>query len=248
MGKINGQQTTTSSVDPATANYIRMIMAAARGAGSAQLPGASPYMTNAASSLQQQEQLGLTGSRALAGDSTAVQALMSPYINKVIDTNNAAWQKINQQTQQQVNANATGAGAFGGTRYGVALGNALNANNAAQAQQTAELYQSALNDAMQRAGTLSGQGETAAQGAASLGDAIRNIQISQNPDVQMMNYLKTAFSGLPYGTAQTATSTGGSNPLLGALGGLLTTSKLSGDFWKGPWGQLTGALIGGLGA
>lgn len=247
MGGKAGKTVQSTQLDPQTQQYIDEIMAAAHRAGIAQLPGVSPYMQQGADTYANLQRGGNFGLQALMGDQGAVNALMSPFVSNVVDANNAVWKRINGQTAAQLAADATRSGAFGGDRYAVGLGSALSANNTQQAAQSAGLYSSAFADAMQRAGLLAGQGASAAGAGAQLGDRMRDIQISNDPNVQLMNYLKSAFSGLPYGATRTSSETSGGNPFLGALGGLVSMHGLGGA-WAGPWGMLGGALLGGLGS
>jgi hypothetical protein len=94
---------------------------------------------------------GNLGFSALTGDPNALAQFQNPYQQQVIDANNADWAHTNVQTQNQVNDAATQAGAFGGSRHGVAEGVALSNNNRAQQDQLAQLRSQGYNDAMSRA-------------------------------------------------------------------------------------------------
>lgn len=150
---------------------------------------------------------GNLGLSAMGGDKSAVDQLSSPYTQNVIDANSNDWNRVNAQTQMGVNAAATGAGAFGGSRYGVALGSALGANNAAQMTQSAGLRQAGYSDAMMRAQQMANFGMGAAGASAQLG------QYAGNPSLWSANVLKQGLLGMPYGT-NTSGTTGATNSRL----------------------------------
>ncbi len=154
------------NVDTQTRDYLSEIQNASRNAG---LSGPSPLVTGAAGYNTGLQNAGNLGVSALSGDQAATQQLMNPYQQQVIDANNAQWQHVNQQTQNQVNDRAMKAGAFGGSRQGVATGTALAANNLAQQGQTAGLLNSGYTDTMNRAQALASGGYAGAQANANLG-------------------------------------------------------------------------------
>lgn len=131
--------------------------------------GPSPLLNDAARYGTTAQTAGNLGFGALSGDPAAAAKLMNPYQQQVIDANNAAWQKTNLQTSNQVNDAATRTGAFGGSRHGVAEGVALANNNQAQAQQTAQLLQGGYRDAINQAGQLAGFGFQGAGMNSNLG-------------------------------------------------------------------------------
>lgn len=174
-----GTQSGQTGFDPLTDQFRQAIWGATQGAGG----GVPPAVQQALD--------------AISGNASAAQKFMNPYQQQVIDANNAQWQRTNQQTMNAVNDRATQARAFGGSRAGIATGEALAANNLAQQQQTAGLLQSGYRDAM-------GQ----AMNAANLGFT------AGSPDLWRLNILRQGFAGLPYGqtysgtTGRTSTGTG----------------------------------------
>jgi hypothetical protein len=179
--------TNTNSIDDTTKAHYGTIWdaaskAAADGPG-APLTGASSYYTG-------MQGAGGMGMRALTGDQTALSGFMNPYQQNVIDANNAQWARTNAQTANQINGMATAGNAFGGSRYGVALGQALAANNLNQQSQTAGLLSSGYNDAMTRAGTMAGMGYNAAGQNANLGFAGVG-----DPNLWAMNIYKQGSMG-----------------------------------------------------
>ncbi len=154
------------AVDTNTRGQLGNIQSAFDAAGQA---GPSPYATGAAQYNQGQMQAGNMGLAALGGNQAALGQLMNPYTQGVIGTNNNLWQQINQQTQNQVGQNATQAGAFGGSRQGVATGVALAQNNLQQANQNANLLNNQYGQAINQAQGLAGLGFAGSQANAGLG-------------------------------------------------------------------------------
>lgn len=235
MAKKKPQVTTasTSGMDLPTEQYIHNTEATAQQAGNygpgSVLNGAAGYGTSAMGA-------GNLGFGALSGNPGAVSQLMNPYISGVINANNDQWKNINAQTQNQVNGAATMGNAFGGSRYGVALGTALAHNAQTQSQQTAGLLDQGYGQAMNQAGQLAGYGMQGAGLNTNLG-----FGGVGNPYQWAMNMAKQGYMGP---TSQTMTGQqqqgGGSNPLSGALGGAEIGSMF------GPWGAGIGGVAGGL--
>lgn len=215
-----GKTTTTTGPDSQTQEYINKIMQSAQQQASAGAPGANPLTTGAGNYYGSAQTAGNLGLGALSGDPASVSQLMSPYQQQVIDANNTGWQRTNANSVNQVNDAATRTGAWGGSRAAIAQGTALSQNNQAQQQQTASLLNGGYTQAMGQATSLANLGMGGAQGAASLGDYLRNIQMQQQPGAYQSQVLKGALSGLPTGTTQTQTQSGN---WLSGLGGLLTT-------------------------
>lgn len=214
---------TQASVDPYTQGYLQQIGAAAQGAGMA---GPSPLVTGASGYNTGQMNAGNLGLSALSGNQGALQQLMNPYTQGVIGTNNNLWNQINQQTQNQVNDRATQAGAFGGSRQGVATGVALAQNNLQQANQNATLLNNQYGQAMNQAQGLAGLGFMGSQANAGLG-----MQGVGNPNQWLMNMMKQGFI-MP--TGQTGS------------GGSVTNGSQTG-FDLAKLAQAAGAMFGGGG-
>jgi len=167
FGDKNTKQTTNEEgVDAFTKGQLGSIWNAAQqnaqGGPGQLLTGAGQYGT-------QLQGGGSLGIGALSGDPASIQKLMNPYQQQVIDANNAEWQHTNAQTLNQVNDAATQAGAFGGSRHGVAEGVALSNNNRAQQGQTANLLSQGYGQAVNQAGQLAGYGLAGSQLNAGLG-------------------------------------------------------------------------------
>ena len=131
------------------------------------------------------------GLDALLGKPGAVQQFMNPYQGQVIDAINKQYGIGNQMAERQVNDSATRAGAFGGSRQGIALGTAMAENTRNRDAQIAGLLNSGFESAMGRAG----QAVNLGMGGAG------------SPEWWQMQQLRQGFAGLPYG--QTYRGTGG---------------------------------------
>lgn len=204
-------RTGATGFDAQTQAMIDQIM---RTTNAAAAGGAPPSVTGAQDFYGGATAAGATGLKALGGDTTAMQGLMSPYQQQVIDAANAQWDKTDKGTLRDVNDAATAARAFGGSRAAVTQGAALATNTLNRNSQVANLLQSGYADATNRAAQLAQFGFGGAGAGANLG------MLAGNPDLWRLSVLKQGFSGLPYGTTSTqgytGTSIGGKGEL--ALG------------------------------
>jgi hypothetical protein len=210
----NVQKTTqnnNTNIDAVSQGRTSDIWDAAQGAGNA---GPGPLLTGAAGYNTGAQGAGQTGLMALAGDTNAAKTLMNPYQQGVIDQNNIGWNKINAQTVNRTNDLATRAGAFGGSRHGVAEGVALGNNAQQQAQQTAGLLNTGFDNSMNRAGQLAQFGAQGANANSNLGFAGVG-----NPDMWRLQMLKQGYLG-PQGqqSAGAQTTFGGSFENRGSIG------------------------------
>lgn len=189
----NKSKTTSSGKsgpDAATQAKVDEIYGAAQRAGGAvptSVGGAQDYYTGA-------QTYGAQGNAALGGDAAAAAKYMNPYQSQVLDAMTAQFGVQNKMTENQMNDAATRAGAFGGSRHGIATGVALGENQRNQAAQYAGLLNSGFESAMGRAGQQAGMGFDAAGAGANLG------MTAGSPDLWKMNTLRGGFSGMPYGT------------------------------------------------
>lgn len=183
----------TQGPDAVTQGRVTDIYNAAQAAGG-QVPtgvsGAQDFYGNA-------QTYGQQGAAALGGDPTAVARYMNPYQDQVMNRMFDAFGRQNALTSKGVNDAATRAGAFGGSRHGVAEGVALGENGRNQQMQVASLLQGGYNDAMGRAAQSAELGFNAAGAGANLG------MTAGNPDLWRMNILRQGFQGMPYGTTYT---------------------------------------------
>ncbi len=156
----------------------------------------------------QQAQTGLTGAMQTAAGAgmspTAYQDYMDPFLDDVVQTAQADIARQGQMQQNQLGAQAVGAGAFGGSRQAIAQGE-IGRNTLEQQARTGErlrsagfaqasqLAQNAANQQLQQAQL----GGALAQGIAGLG------QMGQQMGVQDINTL-LGIGGLQQQQAQTA--------------------------------------------
>ena len=217
MGKnANANQSSYGSQtgpNQSTQDYLNQIQAAAKGAGAAgpgaAVQGAMGYNTAAMGA-------GNTGLAALSGDPTAVNQLMNPYMGQVVKATQDSYARTGTQAINQVDANATSMGAFGGSRNAVAQGSAQAQNAVNENQTIAGLLGTGYSQAMGQAGQLAQGGANAAGANANLG-----LQGADNPNLWMVNMLKNGFQGLPYGTSSSGNQNQFGTQIQASLGGLL---------------------------
>jgi hypothetical protein len=210
--KVSADKTTTSGgrsgtqgPDAITQAKIDEIYGTAQRAGGA-IPGS---IGGAQDFYSGQMGYGNQGNAALGGDAAAAAKYMNPYQSQVIDAMMAQFARGDKRTEMQMNDAATRAGAFGGSRHGIATGTALAENRVNQNAQIAGLLNSGFEGAMGRAAQQAGMGFNAAGAGANLG------MTAGNPDLWRMNILRQGFVGMPYGTQyqdrnnQATTKTGG---------------------------------------
>lgn len=229
-----GKQQTVTAPDATAQQRQAAVWQAAQNVGSPM--GPPPIEATQANGLYgnalNQGNLGLN---ALGGNGAAVQGLMNPYLNDVVGATQADWQHTNAQTAAQLGSMATQAGAFGGSRYGVALGDALANNNLQEQNQLANLRYGGFNDVMQRAGQLAGFGFGGAQGTTGLINYL-------DPRYRQLAAMQSGIASAPGGQTQTTTGKNGSDPLAGAIGGATVGAHF------GPWGAAIGGGLGLLGS
>ncbi|MCC2626372.1 MAG: hypothetical protein K0S14_22 [Thermomicrobiales bacterium] len=187
MSKPSGQQTVTNTPDEQTQRYRDEVMDAARNAsrqqytpyGGAEVAGMRPEQTMVSQRLgglydqygnlanqgavqqfngNQFVDQGLFGARALAGDQDATQQMMNPYLSGVVDQVKGQYGDLNAAAQTGIQDQATKAGAFGGSRHGVASGVASAEIAKGLGSQIAGLQHQGFNDAMGRASGLANLG------------------------------------------------------------------------------------------
>jgi hypothetical protein len=138
---------------------------------------------------------------------------MNPYQQQVLDAAGAQFDKSGLQAQNQVTQNAISAGAFGGSRTGVAQG--VAASNIARDRDSAMagVLAQGCGDAQQRAMQAAQFGF----GAEQFADPQRRAGL-----------LGSQMSGLPWGQVQTGQTPNYQNAASGFLGGALTAGSLFG--------------------
>lgn len=153
-----------------------------------------------------------------------IQGAMNPYMDQVIGGVRGEFDHLRSQAGMQTEQDATMAGAFGGSRQGVAEGVRLGELDRAQTGQIAGLMQGGYNQALQFA-----------EHQRSLQE--RQMQEPLFRNQQALNFMNLGMG--PVGTTQTQTTP--RNPLGSAAGGALAGSAF------GPWGAAIGGGVGLLG-
>jgi hypothetical protein len=242
MGKSSGSMTTTNGLDPLTQQWRQQLFNSAQAAGNTPGQGVDPLVGQAGQYFQNASRAGMMGMNALNGDQNAIQGMMNPYQGQVMDQYKAAHGDALAMTQRNVNDQMTKTGAFGGSRHGIAMGQALSGANRNFDQQSAQLLQGGYNDAMNRAGQMANMGFGAAHGMSGIGQINRNVAQENDPNYRRMMMMRQGLDGTPYGTTQTTPMQ--RNGASGFLGGAATGAQI-GSAIPG-LGTAFGAGIGGL--
>lgn len=232
MAKKGGSQTVTQRLDPETQAQIRKMFGFADAAGDTQMPGLSDATKQAMAGFGSASAGGNLGLSALGGDPNAIKSFMNPYNEDVINATMGDFSHLRDQTLGSVNDQATRAGAFGGSRHGVAEGVALGELGRGEQSALAGLRSSGFDSAMGRANGLANLGLAGNAGLAGLGEYARNVAIDQDPAMHRFAMQKAALTGTPYGTTQKTTAS--SNPLAAIMGALSTGAGLFGSFGGSP--------------
>jgi hypothetical protein len=262
VSKPSGNQVVTNKPDEDTLNRNRTIWERAQEVGSQpwadynapRVAGADPSMQGVGDQFQQGMQAGQTGMGALAGNQQDIASLMNPYQQNVIGALGTEYDRARNQAALGSNDAATQAGAFGGDRHALMVGERQGALDRSQMSDTANLLHGGFNDAMGRAGQLANLGMGAADRQFGLGDYNRQIA-QQGMDVNYGNFQQQRDWGLRNldilrGTNQGfQTGSTQSQPLhrnvgAGFIGGAATGAGVGGAF--GPLGAGIGAGIGGI--
>jgi hypothetical protein len=162
-------QSSTSAVDPATQRYVNMMRDRAT-QGMNELQGVGPMQANPALMQALQGLGGIQGGGALpsvmapsaGGVNADTMSLMNPFMQGVVDPTRAEFDHLRGLASVGANQQATGAGAFGGSRHGVMQGTRLGELDRGQASQIAQMLMGGFNNAQQGAFRLGDQSLTAA--------------------------------------------------------------------------------------
>jgi hypothetical protein len=196
---------------------------------------ANPNMVQAASNPYTQAstaQLGALGRTAQGLNQTAAQGMatyQNPYQQQVVDATIRDVGSAAQMGLNQIGAQAQGAGAFGGSRQGIAEAEALKGFNQQALDQVSRLNQQGFNTALgaaqsDRAAQMGAAGQLANLGAQSFGygQSIQNQQMNQGAmQQQMMQNLINAgkqqyagFTGQPLQNLNTMMGTISAQPTM----------------------------------
>jgi hypothetical protein len=170
------------------------------------------------------------GNFFLGADPRSIQEqasqFMNPYQSQVIDGVRGEFDFMRGQAMNSANANATQAGAFGGSRHGVMAGARLGELDRAQGQQIGQMLHSGWQDSMQ-------QGLQYSEYQRSLAE--RQAQEPMFRQQMAMNNLNAGMG--PWQPPKERPNRMGS-----AIGGATAGSAF------GPWGAAIGGGLGFLGS
>lgn len=155
------------------------------------------------------------GMDAILGKQGAINQFMNPYQQQVIDALNKQYGVGNEMALRTTNDAATRAGAFGGSRHGIAAGTALAENARNRDSQIAGLLGHGFEGAMGRAG----QAVNLGMGGAG------------SPEAWRLQQLRGGFAGMPYGQTYSGQSRGETSGYNFGAGGSFT-KPLFGVFGK----------------
>lgn len=189
--------------------------------------GANPAMTQAASNPYSQASAAQMGAMATyANPAARAQQMMNPYQQAVVDKTLRDVGSAAQLGMNQLGAQATAAGAYGGSRHGVAMAEAAKGYQQQALDAVGALNQQGYNQAMNDA-FRSAQGmQSAGQQSFGYGQQIQNMQMQQgamqqaamqqlidqarnqyqgyaNAPTQKMQLPLQALGMVPYSTSQT---------------------------------------------
>lgn len=253
-GAKGGGDTTTQKLEPADRQYLERIRGAAGAAagqpltqfGGQTVADANGLSVDAATQLQRNGGLFDLGVDALSGNADAMGKFYNPFETGVVDAASRDAQRLATEARMGIGDQATLSGAFGGSRHGVAEGQATGDIYNSAADRVAQLRYQGFSDAQTRALQAANLGMGINQQQFNAGDYFRNIQQDYNTsekdrfdeargwDVRNLGILQSGMTGLPYG--QSTTTPGGSNPLMAGAGGALAGWQVGGP---------AGAIIGG---
>lgn len=163
---------------------------------------------------------------------TLTSQLMNPYMQQVVGGVGQQFDQLRGQAAQQTDQAATAAGAFGGSRHGVATGQRLAELDRAQAQQVGQLLAGGHAQAQQAAIPMAAQQAMAPAQAAMFGQSLLAGGLGPTGQVSTGSGITTgATSGQQSGT-QTSSLTNlgfgsqsGHQNVIGNLSGRTTTSE-----------------------
>ena len=194
--------------------------------------GANPAMTQAASNPYSQASAAQMGAMATyANPAARAQQMMNPYQQAVVDKTLRDVGSAAQLGMNQLGAQATAAGAYGGSRHGVAMAEAAKGYQQQALDAVGALNQQGYNQAMNDAFRAAQGLQSAGQQSFGYGQQIQNMQMQQgamqqaamqqlidqarnqyqgyaNAPTQKMQLPLQALGMVPYSTSQT--TSGGS--------------------------------------
>jgi len=159
------------------------------------------------------------------------EPFMNPYMQNVVDATRGEFDALRRQASTQAQQQATGAGAFGGSRAAVLQGARMGELDRAQGSQIAGLLSSGYQNALQQ-GMGFAESQRALQQQQMMEPLFRNQQALQFMNLGMG----------PMGTQTRETQTAGRNPLGSAMSGAAIGASTG-----NPYAALIGGGLGLLG-
>src|SRR5690606_9426920 len=135
---------------------------------------------------------------------SALSQFMNPYQQHVIGNTHDAFDVARQRTMQATDDAATKAGAFGGSRHGIASGQALADIARQETQQIGNMLNDGYSSAMGRATQAANLGFGAANSMYGYGNDARNVAIQQGG--HRFNTLQQAITPLGQTQSQSVQS------------------------------------------
>jgi hypothetical protein len=176
----------------------------------------------------------------LASGPLDIGQFMNPYMSEVVGAVQGDFDRMRERSLNAVGGDATAAGAFGGSRHGIAEGTALGEIAQREGQTLAGLraggWSEALQAAMQQK-QLSGQLGLGASGMLHGMQYEDFVRMQQDPFARFQALLGSSAS-TPYGTTQETTSRGN---LMSTLGGV---ASVGASMIPGGWGAAAKGLMG----
>lgn len=247
MAKGGQKQTTTQSsglTGPSAGMQNDIYSAARNAANGFTTVGPNAATTDALGMFRNFAQMGGNGLAALSGDPAAMAKLMNPYQQQVIDASNREFGHTLDAVRNNVNDAATQAGAFGGSRHGVAEGVALGEAGRAHDAEIANLLQSGYNNAQGVAGSLANLGFGAGSQMSGIGEYLRGIEQDQaNPGIQRLGLLTAGMAGGGQASSQNKQVT--QLPGTSALQNIAGIASMGAGLFGG--GGLLSGLLGKIG-
>lgn len=187
-----------TQIDPTIAGYRDQLWNM-MGGELGQIQGSNGNLDQASGLFSSYAPYAAQGNAALAGDAAATQKYMNPYLDQVIGRVYSGADKLRAGAMGQVDDMATQARAFGGSRHGIAMGQALGDTNNHLLDSVAGLSYQGFNDAMGRAMGQAQMGLSAANGMAGIGAT----QLANDPAVKRLQLATNLFGAVaPYGNTR----------------------------------------------
>lgn len=203
-----GRATPPSRFDPATqGGNLGLGGDPAAGSGLPYVPGMSAASQQALQNYQGYAAAGNQGLAAMGGDASAFAKLMNPYQAQVMDQIASRYGDLRTAGTNQLNEQATAAGAFGGSRQGVAQGQMMADLGRSQMDQMGQLAYQGYGDAMGRAAQMANLGYGANGQMNAMGEYQRQVAMQQDPTQRRIGLMQQAF-GAPHGTNVSSGSSG----------------------------------------